>query len=219
MHCYSPSPSAGTRLRVDPARGLLEGVRFVPSPFQGPRPAGAGVELVVVHGISLPPDRFGGPWIEDLFLGRRMDPAIHPEFADLQGLRVSAHVLVRRSGFLVQYVPFHRRAWHAGVSSWRGRPNVNDFSVGIEVEGSASFPYLERQYEALAAVIHALGDAYPTLSLPRDVVRHADVAPDRKSDPWATFDWQRLTRALTGPAPPPSGTNRRTATAPSHTAR
>ena len=137
-----------------------------------------------------------------------MDPAVHPAFADLAGLRVSAHVLVRRDGSLVQYVPFHRRAWHAGVSSWRGRSGVNDFSVGIEVEGSASFPYLDRQYAALAAVIRALADAYPTLSVPGDVVRHADVAPGRKSDPWETFDWPRLRRMIS-----------RRSTAPSRTAR
>ena len=215
----SPVTAADSRLRVDPARGVLEGVRFVPSPFQGPRPAGAGVELVVVHGISLPPGQFGGPWIEDLFLGRHLPPAAHPSFESLLGLRVSAHLLVRRSGTVVQYVPFHRRAWHAGVSSWRGRPDVNDYSVGIEVEGSPNFPYLDRQYHALAAAIRALAEAYPALSLPRDVVRHADVAPGRKSDPWETFDWARLTRTLDGPGPGLPAAHRRAATAPRHTAR
>lgn len=181
----------GAPLEVDRASGRLRGVRFLPSPHQEPRPPGAAVELVVVHGISLPPHQFGGRWIEDLFLGR-LDPSAHPWFERLRGLRVSAHLLVRRSGALVQYVPFHRRAWHAGESSWRGRAAVNDFSVGIEVEGSERWPYEAVQYRRLAAVLRALERAYPRISLPQRVVGHADVAPGRKQDPWGTFDWERL---------------------------
>jgi AmpD protein len=185
---------------VDLATGLLRGVRFVASPHQNERPEGAGIELVVIHGISLPPDEFGGPWIEELFLGR-LDPAAHPSFADLEGLRVSAHLLVRRSGTVVQYVPFHRRAWHSGVSSWRGREGCNDFAVGIEVEGSAAWPYLGAQYRALAGVLRALAAAYPAVKVPERVVGHADVAPDRKDDPWATFDWGRLHELTSGRGP------------------
>lgn len=181
--------------RVDPASGLLLGARQVPSPHQDARPPGAGVELVVIHGISLPPDDFGGPWIEDLFLGR-LDPAAHPYFAAIQGPRVSAHLLLRRGGEVVQYVPFLRRAWHAGVSSWRGRERCNDFSVGIEVEGSEHRPYTDVQYRILAEVLAALAAAYPALAYPDRLTSHADVASERKSDPWETFDWRRLLALL-----------------------
>jgi len=184
-------------LRVDLQRHLLSGVRYVASPHQEPRPPGAAIELVVIHGISLPPDDYGGPWIERLFLGR-IDPEAHPALASFTALRVSAHLLVRRSGAVVQYVPFHRRAWHAGASSWQGRSDCNDFSIGIEVEGSAAWPFLGAQYRCLAVVLRALADAYPRIDLPTAVVSHADVAPGRKSDPWDTFDWPRLRRLLAG---------------------
>lgn len=182
-------------LHVDLATGLLEGVRFVESPHQGERPPGHEIELVVIHGISLPPGEFGGPWIEDLFLGR-LDPSGHPFFRDLGDLRVSAHLLIRRSGSLVQYVPFHRRAWHAGESNWRGRPDCNDFSIGIELEGAAPWPYEGRQYDTLAAVLRALAAAYPALALPDRLVSHAEVSPGRKRDPWEHFDWPRLRSLL-----------------------
>lgn len=180
---------------MDVVRGLLDGVRFVPSPHQEARPPGAAVELVVLHGISLPPHRYGGPWIEDLFLGR-LDPAAHPYFATVAGLRVAPHLLVRRDGAVTQYVPFHRRAWHAGVSSWRGRPDCNDYSVGIELEGSERHPYTPAQYRRLAGVLRALAAAYPRLRLADGVVGHADVAPGRKTDPWDSFDWPRLRHRL-----------------------
>jgi len=183
------------RHHVDAGTGLLSGAFRRDSPHQGERPEGATIELVVVHGISLPPDGFGGRWVDDLFLGR-LDPEAHPYFAGLRGLRVSAHLFVRRSGAVVQYVPFHRRAWHAGDSQWRGRADCNDISVGVELEGAARWPYEAAQYRRLAAILTALAAAYPAIALPDAVVGHADVAPGRKSDPWESFDWPRLRRLL-----------------------
>ena len=184
-------------MEVDRATGLLAGVPYVPSPFQNERPEGAEVELVVIHGISLPPGEFGGPWVERLFLGR-LPPEAHPFFADIRALRVSAHLLVRRSGRIIQYVPFHRRAWHAGASSWRGREGLNDVSIGIELEGADGIPYEGAQYRAAAAAVAALAAAWPRLAEPDRLVSHADVAPGRKTDPWASFDWERFRRLIGG---------------------
>ena len=185
---------ARPRFRVDPATGLLAAARQVPSPNQDARPAGATPELIVIHGISLPPGEFGGPWIDRLFTNR-LDPAAHPYFAKIAALRVSAHLLLKRDGVLVQYVPFHRRAWHAGVSSWRGRERCNDFSVGIELEGTDDGEYTTAQYRRLAAVIRALCRAYPRLS-PQRLATHSEIAPGRKTDPGPGFDRARLARWL-----------------------
>lgn len=179
-----------TEFSVDPVTGLLSGARQVLSPFWDERPAGALPELIIVHGISLPPGEYGGPWIDQLFAGN-LDGGAHPYFNGLAGLRVSAHVLIRRDGEVVQYVPFGARAWHAGASSYAGRPACNDFSIGIELEGTDETPYADAQYAALAGVIRAACAALPTLSRER-VVGHSDVAPGRKSDPGAAFDWERL---------------------------
>jgi len=179
---------------IHAATGLLADVRQLLSPHCDARPAGAQPELIVVHGISLPPGEFGGPWIERLFAGN-LDPQGHPQFAALAGLRVSAHVLVRRDGRALQCVPFGMRAWHAGVSSWRGRAACNDFSVGIELEGTDLGPYEPAQYRTLAALIQALAGAYPGLAT-RAVVGHSDIAPGRKSDPGAAFDWGTLRSLL-----------------------
>jgi N-acetyl-anhydromuramoyl-L-alanine amidase len=181
-------------MRIDPETGVLDGVRWVDSPNQDARPAGVEVELVVVHGISLPPGEFGGGWIEDLFTNA-LDPGVHPYFATIAGLRVSAHVLVRRRGEVTQYVPFQRRAWHAGKSSYRGRADVNDFSVGIELEGADEVPYTVAQYRRLARLLRALFAAYPALTADR-VVGHSEVAPGRKTDPGPAFDWGRLRSLL-----------------------
>jgi N-acetyl-anhydromuramoyl-L-alanine amidase len=187
--------SAAHPLRIDPATGLLVAERQVLSPHFDARPAGAVPDVIIVHGISLPPNEFGGPWIDRLFTGS-LPPNAHPYFRAIAGGRVSAHALIRRDGQIVQYVPFGERAWHAGVSQYRGRSSCNDFSVGIELEGADDIPYMERQYEQLAALIVALLAAYPTLS--RDqIVGHADVAPGRKTDPGPSFDWERLRRLLT----------------------
>jgi AmpD protein len=184
-------------MRIDPETGLLEGARQVPSPNQDARPEGVEPELVVVHGISLPPGELGGPWIDHLFTNR-LDPEAHPYFREVADLRVSAHLLIRRDGELVQYVPFHRRAWHAGVSRWRGREAVNDFSVGIELEGTDDSPYEEAQYRRLAELIRGLAEVYPVIT-PDRVTAHSEVAPGRKTDPGPAFDWGRLRKLLDKP--------------------
>ncbi len=184
----------GPDLTIDVDRGWLAPARQVPSPNQDPRPPGATLDLVVVHGISLPIGEFGGPWIERLFLNT-LPPEVHPYFATIHELRVSAHLLIRRDGELVQFVPFHQRAWHAGASSWRHRVACNDFSVGIELEGADEVAYEDAQYERLAGVVAALVRAYPTLS-PEAVTGHSDIAPVRKTDPGPAFDWARLRAAL-----------------------
>jgi AmpD protein len=162
----------------------------VESPNCDERPAGAEPELIVIHGISLPPGQYGGPWIDALFTNT-LDPDAHPYFAGIHQLRVSAHLLIRRDGEVVQYVPFHRRAWHAGASHYAGRERCNDFSVGIELEGSDDEPYEPVQYVRLADIITALERAYPHLSRER-LVGHSDIAPGRKSDPGPAFLWQIL---------------------------
>jgi AmpD protein len=176
------------------AMGLVAGVRAALSPNCDARPGGADPELVIVHGISLPPGEFGGPWIERLFMNT-LPAGEHPYFESIQHLRVSSHVLIRRDGSLTQYVPFGLRAWHAGTSSWRGRNGCNDFSVGVELEGTDDAPYDERQYEALADLVAGLQRAYPSLA-EGWIAGHSDVAPGRKTDPGAAFDWSRLERAL-----------------------
>lgn len=188
MRAEQPPPAGA--MTVDPATGLIAGARFVASPNCDERPAGCVPELIVVHGISLPPGEFGGPWIEQLFTNR-LPPAVHPYFATLQDTRVSAHALVRRDGAVVQFVPFGRRAWHAGPSQWRGRSCCNDFSIGIELEGADDVPYEDVQYAVLAGLVTALGDAYPGLA-PDALAGHADIAPGRKTDPGMAFDWPRF---------------------------
>lgn len=179
-------------VRIDPESGLLADVPFLPSPHCDARPEGMRPELVVVHGITLPPGEFGGPWIDDLFMGR-LDPSAHPYFAQIAHLRVSAHLLIRRDGAITQYVPFHRRAWHAGASSYAGRERCNNFSIGIELEGTDDIPYEPVQYARLAGVIVALRAAYPGLTA---LAGHEDIAPGRKTDPGPAFDWARLEGVL-----------------------
>ncbi|WP_334135026.1 1,6-anhydro-N-acetylmuramyl-L-alanine amidase AmpD [Tepidimonas sp.] len=183
-----PTPSCD----VDPDGWHLL-ARRVPSPNHGPRPAGAVPELIVVHAISLPPGVYGGPQIEQLFTNT-LDWEAHPYFQQIRGLEVSSHFLIRRDGELVQFVPCERRAWHAGRSCWRGRPNCNDFSIGIELEGLEGDPFEPDQYTVLAALCQALRARYPTLVA---VAGHEHIAPGRKRDPGPGFDWARL-RALTG---------------------
>ncbi len=178
---------------IDTASGLLSGVRQVASPNFDARPAGMPVDLLIVHGISLPPGEYGGAWIDQLFTNTLPWDA-HPYFKQIEGMKVSSHLLIRRDGEVVQYVPFHARAWHAGVSNYCGRERCNDFSIGIELEGSDDAPYEAEQYRELARVVLALCAAYPALSLQR-LVGHSDVAPGRKIDPGESFDWLRL-RAL-----------------------
>jgi AmpD protein len=193
MRRQRPANAPGAGHRVDTGTGLLDWARQVPSPNCDDRPTGVEPDLIVVHGISLPPGEFDGPWIDLLFTNTLPRDA-HPYFETVADLRVSAHLLIRRSGEVVQYVPFQRRAWHAGVSSWEGRERCNDFSIGIELEGTDHSPYESTQYAMLARVIVALCRSYPRLS-PGRLVGHSDVAPGRKSDPGPSFDWPRL-RAL-----------------------
>lgn len=176
------------------AAGWLPGARHVPSPNQDDRPSGTTVDLVVLHAISLPPDQFGGPYVEALFTNR-LDTHGHPYFATLEGLRVSAHFFIDRRGALTQFVALDARAWHAGVSSWQGRERCNDFSVGIELEGCDTREFEEAQYATLASLLRALFARLPALSAAR-VVGHSDVAPGRKTDPGPCFDWARARRGL-----------------------
>jgi len=172
----------------------LAGVRSCPSPNHDARPLDAAIELVVVHGISLPPGCFGARDVESLFCNA-IDPCAHAGYGELAGMRVSSHVLIHRTGACVQFVPFHLRAWHAGVSAWGGRAGCNDFSIGIELEGADDVPYADAQYAVLARVLRALLDAYASLAIDA-IVGHSDIAPGRKTDPGPAFDWPRLRRGL-----------------------
>ena len=182
-----PIPTASSIL-VD---GLLPDILFVPSPNCDERPSGAAVSLIVIHAISLPPGEFGGDGIERLFTNR-LDPAAHPYYSEIHDLRVSTHFLIRRSGTLVQFVPCDKRAWHAGLSSWRGRTRCNDFSIGIELEGCDSVAFEEAQYHVLTGLLDLLKRCYPLA----EIAGHADIAPGRKTDPGPQFDWKRIVRYL-----------------------
>jgi AmpD protein len=183
-----PFPRA--RLAID-ERGYANLARQVRSPNHDARPDAAAVTLLVIHGISLPPGEFGGDGILRLFTNR-LDPLRHPYYATIAALRVSAHFLIRRDGALIQFVSCNDRAWHAGVSTWKGREHCNDFSVGIELEGTDEAPYAAAQYTMLARLVRALGRRYPV----EDIVGHSDIAPGRKSDPGPAFDRARLDRLL-----------------------
>ena len=174
------------------AGGWLRSARRCPSPNFGPRPAGVAVELLLVHSISLPPGEYGGDAVERLFTNR-LDWDTHPYYAQIRGLQVSSHFVVRRDGELLQFVSCDERAWHAGASQWRGRADCNDFSVGIELEGTDDVPYTTAQYARLIGIAQLLTRAYPI----RHAVGHSDIAPARKTDPGPCFDW-RLFRAATG---------------------
>jgi N-acetyl-anhydromuramoyl-L-alanine amidase len=189
----SSSADAATAPRnwyVDATHRLRPDARECPSPHQDERPDPQDIGLVVIHNISLPPGRFGGPYIDDLFLGR-LDPAAHPYFLDVATLRVSSHLCIFRDGAVTQYVPFDRRAWHAGVSNWQGRERCNDFSIDIELEGTDERPFDDRQYASLVAALRALFARYPKLGS-RRLTGHSDIAPGRKTDPGPHFDWSRL---------------------------
>lgn len=172
--------------------GFLKGARFVPSPNMDERPPEQPIALLVVHAISLPPKEFGGNEVIDFFTNR-LDPTAHPFFDTIRDLRVSSHFFIRRGGEVIQFVSCNLRAWHAGQSEWKGRDRCNDFSIGVELEGSDYVPFEDAQYEALARLTRALQAAYPI----QDIVGHADIAPGRKTDPGPFFDWPRF-RALIG---------------------
>jgi N-acetyl-anhydromuramoyl-L-alanine amidase len=182
--------AARPRYAVRRAGHRLAGARFVASPNCDARPDPADVSLLVVHAISLPPGQFGGRGIDALFTNA-LDPAAHPYFARIHQLRVSSHLCVFRDGATRQYVPFDRRAWHAGESRFEGRGRCNDFSIGIELEGADDAPFEPVQYRRLAAIAAALMRAYPAIT-PARIVGHSDIAPGRKTDPGPHFDWLRF---------------------------
>jgi N-acetyl-anhydromuramoyl-L-alanine amidase len=167
----------------------LADVTQVQSPNCSDRPAGEEISLLVIHNISLPPGEFGGPWIDKLFTNQ-LPPDAHPYFADIAALRVSAHLLIRRDGAVIQYVPFNRKAWHAGQSCFETRENCNEFSIGIELEGCDDQPFTDDQYDRLARVTRYLISHYPAIGTGR-IVGHSDIAPGRKTDPGPHFDWTR----------------------------
>ncbi len=175
-------------------RGWLLNVERCPSPNYGQRPVGIEVSLLVIHNISLPEGQFGNSYIRELFCNA-LDCSKHPDFADLRDLQVSAHLLISREGELCQFVSFDDRAWHAGVSSFQGRLNCNDFSVGIELEGADHIPYTANQYESLSCVTRALQYHYPLITAER-IVGHSEIAPGRKTDPGGSFDWHHYKKLL-----------------------
>ena len=185
-------PERPLRLHVD-RDGVVRAAAQVPSPNFDARPADARISLLVIHNISLPPGQFGGPWIVELFTNC-LQPKSHPYFATIADLRVSAHFLIRREGSLAQFVPCTLRAWHAGDSSWRERENCNDFSIGVELEGTDDMPYEDAQYRTLARLTRALRRRYPL----EDIAGHCDIAPKRKTDPGRAFDWPRYRKLVAG---------------------
>ena len=186
--------SSASTLPNHERRGWLDDAEARPSPNCDERPASAAIDLLVIHAISLPPGEFGGPYIEQLF-ANRLDAAAHPYFAAIDGLRVSAHFLIRRDGRLLQFVDIYARAWHAGQSSWQGRSRCNDFSIGVELEGCDDLPFEHAQYVRLSALIESLYARLPDLNRAR-LVGHSDIAPTRKTDPGPHFDWSRLRASL-----------------------
>ena len=174
----------------------LTGAERIASPNCNERPDGR-IDLLVIHCISLPPNEFGGPYISELFCNR-LDRKAHPYFETVADLQVSAHLLVRRDGSLIQYVPFDKRAWHAGVSCFGDEQACNDFSIGIELEGADDTPYEAAQYQQLAEVTRCLMAAYPGITRER-ITGHSDIAPGRKTDPGSAFDWQRFRRLVSHP--------------------
>ena len=194
MAAVVSSSNARAHLAIDPDTGLIVGVRQVLSPHFDERPPGVLADLLVVHGISLPPGQFGGPWIDRLFTGTLPWEA-HPYFTEIKGLRASAHALIRRDGQIAQYVPFAKRAWHAGKSEYGGRSGCNDFSIGVELEGTDNTPYTDAQYQQLVALTAALLAAYSSMSEDA-IVGHSDIAPGRKTDPGPSFDWARFRTLL-----------------------
>ncbi len=174
----------------------LTDIQHIPSPNTNPRPDEQDISLLVIHCISLPPQQFGGDYISQLFCNQ-LNPQVHPYFKSIYQLQVSAHLLIRREGQIIQYVPFNQRAWHAGVSCYQGRDNCNDFSIGIELEGTETLAYTDTQYQQLAGVIQVLFANYPTLTS-EHITGHSDIAPQRKTDPGNAFSWKKLHTLLKG---------------------
>jgi AmpD protein len=179
---------------LDQRTGLIQPAQFIESPNQDARPAGTDVDLIVVHNISLPPNQFTGSAVIDFFLNR-LDPQADPYFATIEHLRVSSHFFIRRDGSVIQFVPLHQRAWHAGMSMFDGRTACNDFSIGIELEGADEVPYTKEQYNQLVYLCITLIRHYTKITLDR-IVGHSDIAPGRKTDPGSAFDWQHFRHLL-----------------------
>ncbi|HGF6561256.1 1,6-anhydro-N-acetylmuramyl-L-alanine amidase AmpD [Providencia sp. PROV188] len=173
--------------------GWLNNVTHIPSPHHDDRPEDEEPSLLVIHNISLPPGQFGGPYINQLFTGT-LNPEEHPFFEEIKHLRVSAHCLIRRDGEIIQYVPFNKRAWHAGQSNYQGREKCNDFSIGIELEGTDYQAFTEAQYITLAKLTKLLITEFPQIK--QNITGHSDIAPHRKTDPGPYFDWQHYKNAL-----------------------
>lgn len=165
--------------------GWLQGIQHIISPFYNERPIDKPISLLVIHNISLPPNQYGGPYVEQLFTGK-LDPNAHPYFASIYQLQVSSHLFIRRDGEIIQFVPFDKRAWHAGKSIFDGQENCNDFSIGIEMEGCDTENFTDIQYQQLVAITRLLQQTYKI----QDITGHSDIAPDRKTDPGPYFDWQ-----------------------------
>lgn len=181
-------------MHIDPATHLIKGVEYIPSPNMDDRPADAEINLLVIHSISLPPGEFGGNSIAQLFTNS-LSPDEHPYFREIHQLEVSAHVLIKRDGSITQFVPFDKRAWHAGASCYQGKERCNDFSIGIELEGTDTGPFENSQYETLVELVRALCEHYPSITVQR-IAGHSDIAPGRKTDPGSGFDWNRLSSLL-----------------------
>lgn len=177
-------------LKINPSTGLLEGVAFCLSPHHDLRPEGVTVDMIVVHGISLPAGKFGSDAVQAFFCGK-LDISSDTSFTEIANLKVSAHLFIKRTGDIIQFVPFSKRAWHAGVSYFNGKSHCNDFSIGIELEGTDHIPYESVQYEQLAKIIRLLKQVYPAITNDR-IVGHLDIAPGRKTDPGPAFDWDHL---------------------------
>lgn len=185
---------AATYMNINTHTGRIDTARWVASPNYDVRPDGAPIDVLVIHNISLPPNQYGGQGVEQLFTNT-LNPDEHPYYKDIAHVQVSSHLFIRRTGELVQFVSLNQRAWHAGVSSFEGRERCNDFSIGIELEGSDFEAFEETQYQALSEVTEALVRAYPGITLDR-IIGHSDIAPDRKTDPGPFFDWQRYKQSL-----------------------
>ena len=181
-------------MKINNKSGLLDGATQTPSVNCDKRPEGENISLIVVHNISLPPGEFGGPYISQLFTNQ-LNEHEHPYFADIFQLKVSSHLLIRRDGEIIQYVPFHNRAWHAGASNYCGKDGCNDFSIGIELEGADDIPYENIQYEILADLITELRQNYPEINK-NAITGHSDIAPGRKTDPGPAFNWDRLNQLI-----------------------
>ena len=174
--------------------GLIPQAKQCLSPNCDARPDPNDISLLVIHNISLPPGEFGGGYIEDFFCNQ-LDHQQHPFFTEIEGVKVSAHLVINRQGELIQFVPFHQRAWHAGLSCFEGRERCNDFSIGIELEGTDHTPYTQAQYKMLSDVTQLIMACYPAIKQNR-ITGHQDIAPERKTDPGPAFDWQYYRNAL-----------------------